>query len=509
MSIKKDLRTEIATIGRDITMPVFGGVMRITDDTLLSRGGGRGLLIYDDIERDCHAYAVLQKRKMAVIAREWSVQPASNNRADLRAADLVREQLSNLAGDVPDDEVLAQVTGFDAVCLNMLDAILKGFSVGEIMWQTSGPEIVASEIRARDQRRFAFMPGTRGYKLTLKTWENLLPGVPVPPRKFIVHSFGSKNGNPYGLGLGNRLFWPTYFKRQDITFWLTFVDKFAAPTGIGKYPAGATPDDQAKLLGALSALASESGVIIPDGMAIDLLEAARSGSIDSYEKLARYMDEQISEAVLGETLSTNLRGGGSLAAAKVHNDVRLELVQADSDLLCSTLNSTLVRWICLLNCPGATPPKVWRDCTAPDDLKTKAERDGILSKDVGVEFTTTYLQREYGFQAADIRRITPPNSGSGVGIDIPSASFADGAELFQDQAILDAMAESFTAEDLQGMMADVLKPVFDLVATAKDTTAAMAALVGLFPQMDDASLQNILARLIFVADVWGRLNANK
>ncbi len=509
MGIPTQLKNEVASIGRDITMPVFGGVMRITDDTLLSRGGGRGLLIYDDIERDCHAFAVLQKRKMAVIAREWNVQPASNSRLDKKAADLVRAQLDNLSGDVPDDEVLPQVTGFDAACLNLLDALLKGFSVGEIMWQTDGAEIVASEIRARDQRRFAFTPGNRGYKLTLKTWENMYPGQPVPPRKFIVHSFGSKNGNPYGLGLGSRLFWPTYFKRQDITFWLTFVDKFASPTGLGKYPTGTTPDDQAKLLAALSAIASDAGVIVPDGMVIELLEASRGGSIDSYEKLARYMDEQISEAVLGETLSTNLHGGGSLAAAKIHNDVRLELVQADADLLCGALNGTLIKWITALNVPGATPPKVWRDCSAPDDLKTKAERDGILSKDVGVVFTPAYLQREYGFQPSDIARITPPPSGDGAGVtaDVPTASFAEG-ETFPDQAALDLLAESFSPADLQGMMETVLKPVFDLVATAKDTTAAMEKLAGIFPQMDSGKLQELLARIIFVAEVWGRINAN-
>jgi hypothetical protein len=245
----------------------------------------------------------------------------------------------------------------------------------------------------------------------------MLPGEPVPPRKFIVHSCGAKDGNPYGLGLGTRLFWPVLFKRQDITFWLTFVDKFASPTAKGTYPSGTTPEDKAKLLGSLSALSQETGIIVPEGMSIELIEAARSGSIDSYERLARYMDEQISECVLGETGSTNQsNGGGSRARDEVGNSVRLELVKADADLLSATLNSTLIKWISQLNDATATPPKVWRDCGEPEDLKVKAERDGLLSKECGVMFSGTYFEREYGFEAGDIVSVNPnPNPPNPLG----------------------------------------------------------------------------------------------
>lgn len=499
------IKNEIATVANDITSQLFGGVMRSTDDTLLTRGGGKGLKIYDEIERDCHAYAVLQKRKMALIAREWVVDPATSSRLDKRAADLVREQLANLSCDIPDDEVLPQVTGFDAACLNLLDANLKGFSVGEIMWASDGQEIVAAEIRARDQRRFEFSPGNRGYRLHLKTWSSLLPGEPTPPRKFITHSFGAKDGNPFGLGLGHKLFWPCLFKRQDITFWLTFVDKFAAPTGVGKYPAGSSPEDQAKLLAALSAIASEAGVIIPDGMLIEYLEAQRSGSIDTYERLARYMDEQISECVLGETLSTNLGGGGSLAAAQVHNDVRLELVKADADLLCGTLNGTLVKWITFYNVPGATPPKVWRDCSEPEDLKALATRDKLIV-DMGFKPTLAYIHATYGGEWTESTpaKPTPPLPGIPV---TPPVQFAEGDAATDGQTAIDSFAAAFTADELQVEMAAVLKPVMARFQESGDFAEAMESLAKSYPEMATDRLQDLLARMIFVSECWGRLSA--
>lgn len=372
-------QNEIATVQRDITFPAYAGVLREQDDTLLTRGAGKGLKLYDELERDCTVYGDMQKRKQAVIARAWQVDPASDDARDVKAADVVRRQLAS------------ESLRFDDVCLKLLPAILKGFAVGEIMWGYDGAEIVATEIKPRNQRRFGFGDD---YKLHLKVPENVIQGIELPERKFIVHSFGSDDGNPYGLGLGSRLFWPAFFKRKGITFWLTFVDKFASPTPLGEYPSGTSPADQATLLAALDALSQSAGVAIPQGMKIQLLEAARSGDA-GYEKLCRYLDEQITFAILGEAASAKGGGGQAASAAITRNEVRLELVQADADLLSATLNRTLVKWIAEYNVPGATPPRVWRKVEAQKDLGAVAERDLNICK-MGFKPTVAYINETYG-----------------------------------------------------------------------------------------------------------------
>lgn len=499
MALKAELKQEIATIEKDITQPVFGGVLRVQDDTLLSRGQGKGLKIYDEIERDCHAFAVLQKRKMAVIAREWMVDPASSSRLDKRAADIVRTQLANLASEVPDDEILPQATGFDAACLNLLDATLKGFAVGEIMWTTDGSEIVAGEIRPKDQRRFAFTKGRQGYRLNLLTWSNMIEGEPVPPRKFIVHTFSSKNGSPYGLGLGSRLFWPVFFKRQDITFWLTFVDKFASPTPVGKYPSGTTAPDQAKLLAALQAIAHDAGVTIPEGMMIEFLEAQRSGSIDTYEKLARYMDEQMSEAVLGETGSTNQSGGGgSRARDEVGNEIRLELLKADSDLLSGTVNSSLVRWITALNVPGANPPRVWRDCQEPEDLQARAERDKTIV-DMGFKPSLKYVQETYGGEWTESTSAPPaPGLPFAACPSCGSASFAEAAATTSARQI--ETLETAAAAPIAAMI-DTVRALLDEAESLEDLRERLLAA---WPRIDAAQLAEVMGEALLAAQLAGR-----
>lgn len=472
---------EIASVKRDPFLPLFSGLLQQNDDTLATRGQGKGIRLYEEIERDAHAFSCLHKRKMAVISRPWEVTPASESALDQRAAEVVRTQLDNI--------------GFDHLCLNLLDAINKGFSVGEILWASTGSEIVASEVRARDQRRFWF---GENYELRLKTQANMLPGEELPERKFIVHSLGAKDGNPYGMGLGSKLFWLVWFKRQGITFWLTLLDKFGSPTAVGKYPNGTQPPDQQKLLDALSAISQDSGVIVPEGMLIELLEATRGGNV-GYEQMIRYMDEQISYCVLGEASSAKGSGGALASAAITRNEVRLELVQFDADMLSATLNSTLVKWITEYNVPGAKPPTIWRKIVEAEDIKLRAERDQILFN-MGMRPDDVYQAENYPgwtFQAQ------PKNQTQGSGTPV---AFAEG-DLFPDQTALDSGIEGINADTLTAQAQVALKPVLDLIAASTDYAEVFDRLAETFPAMNTQQLEQALARAMFVADVWGKLSA--
>lgn len=487
---------EIATVARDWTYPAFMGVLINRDDTLLQRGQSKGLKLYDEIERDARAYSALQKRKLAVIARPWDVLPASDAAPDKAAAEGVK--------------AILQMISFDQLTVDLLDALLKGFSVGEIMWAVKGNLLVVDRIIARDQRRFIF---DDQYQLRMLVRENLLRGVELPERKFIVHSFGAKDASPYGLGLGNKLFWPVFFKRQDITFWLTFADKFGSPTAVGKYPPGSSGKDQQKLLDALAAIAQDSGVIVPEGMLIELLEAARTGSIDTYEKLARYMDEQIVEAVLGETGATSARGsglgGGGQAKVQNDNEVRLELVKADADLLSGTLNRTLIRWLSEYNFPDAQPPCVWRQVEEPKDLDAQATRDASIFT-MGFKPTLKYITDTYGGDWTEKPDPPPPDPRAlGAPPNRGAAEYAEARRvaLSPAQAAIERAGLAFSDATLQGQMERTLAPVMELVKSGAGYEDIMGKLAETFPKMDNSGLEEMLARAIFVGDLWGHATA--
>lgn len=346
-------RTLVANARNDITIPYYSGRMTHVDDTLVERGGGKGLKIYDEIERDTWAGSALDKRKKQLTAREWKVVPASDAPRDAGAAEFVRSVLKAIS--------------FDRLCEDLLDATLKGFAIAEVVWKRSDLGIVPEMIVAHDQRRFAF---DEFWQPRLLTLSNMYTGEELPTRKFIVHRYGVKGNNPYGLGLGSSLFWPVLFKREGIAFWLHFLDKFAGPTVIAETPFGSLPEIENRLLNAITEARTSSAILAPIGSNVKFLEASRSGSV-TYRDFLEFWDKQISVRVTGETLTTDVGAAGSRAAAETHADMLGLLVDSDSDALSGTLHNTLIRWLVEYNFPGAGIPSVWRE--RPSDAKAEAE----------------------------------------------------------------------------------------------------------------------------------------
>jgi phage gp29-like protein len=365
------------------------------------------LKIYEELERDAHVFAVLESRKLDVVQREWIIEPASQSAKDKRNAQMVEAMLRNLATTTPDAEkdqaIISTGTGFDQACHGLLDSLMYGVSMAEIMW-AGGKEIYPQDLRTRHPRRFGFTLTEDGWVPRLRTRTNIAIGEPIPPRKFIFHHHQLHYG-PYGRGLGHRLFWPVFFKRQDIKFWLVFVEKFASPTTIAKFPVGASDAEKDAVMSAIQSIASETGVGLPEGYELDLLEASRSSSADSYEKLANWCDAQISKAVLGQTGTTDQStGGGSRARDEVAASVSLKRTKADADMLAGAITNSLIKWIIRLNAgPDAAVPRLWwkfPELEVQEDLNARVQRDRTLY-DMGFVVTRDYVIKTYGVELQD------------------------------------------------------------------------------------------------------------
>lgn len=483
------LTTEFANHQRDVFNPqMAGGILSNLDTVLQLRGGNIGLAIYDELERDAQVFSVLQKRKMAVIAKEWEIKPASTSLRDRKAAELV-------------DDILDSVP-FDRLCLNLLEATLKGYSVVEIIWALRDNLIVPVKFIPRDPRRFVF---DQDRNPRLLTRENMHTGEELPPRKFIVHSTGAKDGSPYGRGLGHQLFSKVMFKNQGLGFWVAYADRFGSPTAVGEFPATLDAEGQKNLLNALMAAGQETSIVMPQGTLLQLLEP--KSNTTTYEPLLKYLDEQISIAVLGETMTTQ-GGGGGLGGnqSAVHNDVRKELCEADSDLLSDTLNDTLLRWIVELNLPNAAAPRVERDFSESIDLKALAERDKILFE-IGYKPTLKYIQDTYdGEFEAIAAPITPTGKGAGLPpLDNNAPAFAEAAPRFTptQQAIEDRTDAALSGLEL-GIPDDDIKQAIRDASDPEDLSARLAVLL---QYSDSAKFDAVLSKALFAADVMGYVHA--
>lgn len=394
--LKKNLQREYASHTADIFNPVNGsGVLSNLDKTVLARGGGRGLELYDDVERDPHAYAVLEKRKRAPLSRPWDVKPRAKRLRAQKAADFVRDALWGL---------------FDDLCYNMADAILKGFAVIEVIWDNVDGQILPVALKGRDPRRFYFDQNNRLLLRVNKEANGPQSTIYLPERKFIVLTFNGRYDNPYGQGLGGKIWWYVFFKREMEKLYANGLEKFAIPPVIGSTPEGMTDDESVrKVFDMLQALASDSTLVKPASVEVDTLNIP-SYDPNAFKVAIDHYNEEISKAVLGETLTTNMGKTGSRAATETHNDVRLELTQADSDVMCAVINNTLVKWIIEFNFPGNTDyPLVFRDLTIAEDMTKRAQRDAIISS-MGFKPKLEYIQEMYGGLWEEVQDKEPQGS---------------------------------------------------------------------------------------------------
>ncbi len=343
------------------------------DSVLQDKGGDYAL--YEEVLRDDQVASTFQQRRLAVTSSEWGVRPGGTDRQSQKAADQLR--------------ALLETIGWDGITEKMLYGVFFGYAVAECLWDRDGSEIVLSAIKVRKQRRFAF--DTQG-RLRLLLRDNP-QGERVPEHKFWHFCTGADHDDePYGLGLAHWLYWPVYFKRNGMKLWLIFMDKFGMPTAKGIYPVNATEEEKRRLLSALRAIQTDSGIIIPEGMQIELIEASRGGQV-RYEEFIDRMNAAIAKVVLSQTLTTDAAGG--LYKADVQKSVRNEVVRADADLVCDSFNRSVVRWLTAWNYPDAKPPQVWRRIQEETDLRPQAERDQILFA-MGFRPTLEYVRETYG-----------------------------------------------------------------------------------------------------------------
>ena len=61
------LLPEVAGISSDPYIPQYQKILQPTDDVLAARGGIHAIKAYDEIRRDPHAFAIIQKRKLEVV----------------------------------------------------------------------------------------------------------------------------------------------------------------------------------------------------------------------------------------------------------------------------------------------------------------------------------------------------------------------------------------------------------------------------------------------------------
>lgn len=370
-------------------------------------------------ERFAHYAAVISIRKRQVARLPVTVDAASSDPLDQAEAELVRR--------------VVESAPFRLAKIDMLDAIGKGFSAVEMIWDTSATVWAPTRFLWRDPRFFVFDPAD------LETIRLRATGEPQRLKDFgwIIHRAKAKSGLSIRAGLARQvapLFLFQSFNNKD---WAIFAEAFGMPYRLGKYGAGASESDKAALMRALVSMGVDGAGIVPSGSEIDLLEPRGvAGSTDLYERRAEYINRQVSKIVLGQTGTTEALAGGGYALGKVHDDVRGDIRDADAEQLAATVSDQLVPPLVQFNFPDRERPRglpvvriAYRDA---DDISAYVDRIVRLVP-LGLQVDMAEVQKRVG--------VTPPRPGATL-LRAPPSSEASIAAAAMHLAEMEAIASS-------------------------------------------------------------------
>jgi phage gp29-like protein len=283
------------------------------------------------------------------------------------------------------------------------------------------------------------------------------------------------------------------------------------PSIKGKQPRGLGKAAADELLGMLENMIQDAVAVIPEDSSVELKESASKGaSSDVYLGLCNFMNSEISKAVLTATLTTEIQGKGSFAASETHAGAVARLSQGDRKLAVKALN-TLIKWIYDFNFPSSSTRAEFMIFDEEDVNKDVADRDKVLTE-AGVKFTKAYFKKTYSLEDEDFEvetsstKTNPDKKPVTSGNQGP-AEFAekDKPPKAPEKKGVKALEEVISENKLQKDAEIILKPVFNLLSSSKSLDEVVPLIADLFPDLDTNEIEETLQRLIFISEVFGRL----
>lgn len=365
----------IRALGEEVATPTVAGVRRTHEERVASGltperlgtiirdasvGEARAYLTLaqEMEERYLHYASQLQTRRLAISSVEHTIESEG---ISAKIVEAVEDLLS-------DD-------GFDTARHHLTDGIAKSYAVVEMLWEYERGRLRPVRYVDRDQRFFQFD------RLTLRELRLAVDGVTegqaLTQAKYLRHMPEPRSGIAIRRGIALPAAWAYLIQQFTLQDWAAFSEVYGMPLRVGKYNASASGSDKRTLLKAVCSIANDAAAIIPAGMEIEFHEVSGANGAAVFGGLLDYVDKQISKLVVGQTMTSD--DGSSLGQAKIHNEVRLDILRADCKQLAATINRDLIRPFVELNFgPQERYPVLQLPVPDPEDVKALSDSLGIL-----------------------------------------------------------------------------------------------------------------------------------
>jgi len=324
--------------------------------------------------RDDRITAVTETRITGLLSLPFQVIPATVTRAKVRSRVIAESVEAMWPLIAPPAEVSAALNWF----------ILLGVAPVQVSWQVIEGVWVPS-MKAWDPQFLRWENGV--YKITTQDGEQ-----DVTPENGWMLLIQGDRGFMRGAIRSIAVWW---ISRQWVARdWNRYNERHGLPLLKALVPARAGEDEKADFFSNMSNIGSTTTAMLPQNVDggegsfdLELLEA-KDQAWKSFEGLEDRANKNIAVRILGQNLTTEV-SGGSLAAANIHENIRLDRLQADETLLSSAIREHMLVPYTFFNFGEAAnfaPMPHW-DTAPPTDLIAKG--DAMKSLGDGVSALST------------------------------------------------------------------------------------------------------------------------
>lgn len=450
--------------------------------------------IFADMEeRDAHLAAEMNKRKLALLGLDWRIEPPRNATAAEKAHAEWLDEVLRDAVDPVEDLILA-----------LMDAVGHGFAAVEYEWRSEGGEYLPS-FHPRPQEWFQLSTNRRAIHVRNATAD----GEALAQFGWCFHTHGkAKTGYMGRMGLYRVLAWPFIYKAYAIGDFAEFLETFGLPIITGKYFAGASDEEKASLLRAVTALGHDARAIMPADMEIEIATASTSGSRSAHLEMVDWADRALSKGILGQTMSADAQASGMGSGnAQLHGEVRQDILEADAREIAGTLTRDLLYPLIALNRGGIDSlrrcPRFVFDTGEAEDIKLMADSLPPLVA-AGLQIPVSWAHDKLriplpaeGEAVLATHNRTPPTEPAPAAL---AALVAKPGNLLGRPQAEDVDSLARAGQPSVDAMLDV---VLQLVEAAPDLASLQTALVDLYGGLDTEALTRLMAAAMALAELKG------
>ncbi|MDP8567913.1 DUF935 domain-containing protein [Methylophilus aquaticus] len=462
-------------------------------------------------EHDAHIFGDMAKRKRAITSLGWQLKaPDDANDSELKRTTEL-------------EQMLRENNGFEQMQYDLADATGKVFSMVEMEWKKGDvwlPECyhyVPQQMFVTDQDT-----GELKYNGT---------GMPeeLRPYGWIKHIHKAKSGYIENAALFRVLAWTYAYKAYNVQDMQRFLELYGLPLRLGKYPAGIDKKSRDELLRAVRSIGNDGAGVVPGNMSIEFIQATAAGKINDFLDAVHYWEEKQSKAILGGDLDGKTT---TEARIMVYDKVRREILLHDVGNMEPTINQQLLAPINMYNGmfePSRMPKFKYLTQESVDQQKmvTVLEKGVALGMEIEVEYAHEVMQIPRAKEGAALlgkpAEATPlnpvdnknkpatalnANPVTGALSRLAALAKTQGAQAV-DAGLQPLLDRALKGLDFQEIASAWLAGLINDIKNGADDSQILEKLAESWPNADESALQDRLTQIMFVAEVLGKLEAQK